>query len=399
MRKQPRDVGMSNNIGMVNYCYRIVKTYNGYITGIPITYSNDDFEEIIDVINYNDVTQEDTEYLKNALIYGRAFEVNYIDEDGMQRFRLFNTKECLPIYSNTLNGELLYVVRFYQESLLENQEGMDNYIVEVYGPSDVKKYRSAPGFASFELIDEYQHFYGQCPVTVFSLNEDEESIFNQVLTLQDNYNTVISNWVDDNGAWADAYLVLTGVAGTTNDDLMAMKETRTMMFDDASATADYLTKDSARTQTIELLKELNDQIHAISNCPNLLDEKFLAQSGEAIKYKLVSFETTASGIENNMRKALQRRVENISEIMSLTSDDQVWRDVDIRFTRNLPNSLTPTTVSELMQYKGLVSDRTLLEMVPFIKDPEAELKRVKEEQQEEIDLYEYGHQEANFADR
>lgn len=391
MKKQPLDVGSPNNIGMVNYCYRIVKTYNGYITGIPITYSNDDFQDVIDIINYNDVTQEDTEYLKNALIYGRAFEVNYIDEEGKQRFKLFNTKECLPIYSNSLNGELLYVVRFYQESLLENQEGMDNYIVEVYGPDDVKKYRSAPGFASFELIDEYKHFFNQCPVTVFSLNEDEESIFNQVLTLQDNYNTVISNWVDDNGAWADAYLVLTGVSGTTTDDIKAMKEMRTMMFDGSDAKAEYLTKDAARTQTVELLTKLNDQIHAISNCPNLLDEKFLAQSGEAIKYKLVGFETTASGIENYMRKALQRRVENICEIMSLTDTEQVWRDVDIRFTRNLPNSLTPTTVSELMQYRGLISDMTLLEMVPFIKDPEREAERVRKQTEEELEMTDFGH--------
>lgn len=165
------------------------------------------------------------------------------------------------------------------------------------------------------------------------------------------------------------------------------------MFDGADATADYLTKDAGRTQTVELLKELNDQIHAISNCPNLLDEKFLAQSGEAIKYKLVGFETIASGIENFMRKALQRRIENICSILSLTDLEQTWRDVDIRFTRNLPNSLQPVTVGELMQYKGIISDRTLLELVPFIKDPEEELKRMNEQTQKELELVEFNHEQ------
>ena len=48
------------------------------------------------------------------------------------------------------------------------------------------------------------------------------------------------------------------------------------------------------------------------------------------------------------------------------------------------------TVSELMQYKGLISDKTLLELVPFIKNPDDELERVNEETQKELDM-EFGH--------
>jgi hypothetical protein len=33
-------------------------------------------------LNYNDVKNEDSEYLRNALIFGRAFEINYVDEEG-----------------------------------------------------------------------------------------------------------------------------------------------------------------------------------------------------------------------------------------------------------------------------------------------------------------------------
>lgn len=43
-----------------------------------------------------------------------------------------------------------------------------------------------------------------------------------------------------------------------------------------------------------------------------------------------------------------------------------------------------------MQYKGLVSDETLLELVPFIKNPEDELKRMDEQTQKELDM-EFGH--------
>ena len=388
-KKQVSHVNKPNNTPMTNFCNEIVKVYNGYLTGLPITYSNDDFQNIVDILMYNDVGQEDNEYLRSALIYGRAFECNYLDEEGKQRFKLFNTKECLPIYSNTLNGDLLYVIRFYQESMLENQEGQDNYIVEVYGPDVVRKYRSTPGFASFTLVDEYPHFFGQCPVTVFSLNADEESIFYQIISLQDNYNTVLANGVNDHEVWSDAYLVFKGT-NIDFDSVLSFKEDRVMSMD-SDASVEYLTKDETKAQTMELLEVLRRNIFNISNCPDFQDEKFMAQSGEAIKYKLVGFENIAAGIETYMRKALQRRIELISSILHLTLDEQEWRDVDIRFTRNLPSNLMPITVSELMQYKGLVSDETLLGLVPFIKDPLDELKKVDEQEQKELEMVEFGH--------
>ena len=307
---------------MFNYCERIVNNYNGYITGIPISYSNDEFEDIMDIINYNDVTQEDTEYLKQALIYGRAFECNYIDEEGKQRFKLFSTKECLPVYLNTIEEPLQYVIRFYQESLLENLPGMDNYIVEVYGPNDIKRYRSAPGFASFELIEQRPHFFGQCPVTVFSLNEDEESCFAQIMSLQDTYNQMASAGVDDTLAWADAYLVIKG-AIADGDDLRAMKETRTMQFPQNDGDAKYLTKDTSPVQLMENLKNINDQIYSIAGCPDFTNETFMSKSGEALKYKLVGLEFISSNIEAHMRKALQRRIENICAILSLTDTEDL----------------------------------------------------------------------------
>lgn len=55
----------------------------GYITGIDIAYQSEkDFVEVQKVLDYNDVRTEDNDYLKQALIYGVAYEINYIDEFG-----------------------------------------------------------------------------------------------------------------------------------------------------------------------------------------------------------------------------------------------------------------------------------------------------------------------------
>lgn len=56
---------------------------------------------------------EDSEYLRQALIYGVAYEINYIDELGQQRFKVLDPREVIPVYSNDLANELLYVIRYY----------------------------------------------------------------------------------------------------------------------------------------------------------------------------------------------------------------------------------------------------------------------------------------------
>lgn len=385
--KQATDTGKPCNKVVVNYCYNIVQNYLGYLTGIEVSYENDEerFAEVMDILRYNDVKAEDSDLLKQALVFGRAFEINYIDEDGQQRFRTLDARSCVPIYDNTLNNELLYVVRFWEEDRLD--ETSTSYIVEVYSNDTVKTYRSTMGFSSFEFISEEPHYFGQCPVTVFSLNEEEVSVFDKVMSLQDAYNQLLSDEIDDFDAFADAYLVLKGITAE-KEDLDAMKENRVLIMD-VDASADYLTKSISDTQITNMLQNINDQIHKISASPDFNDDKFMAQSGIAMRYKLVGFENAASGIESNMKKALQRRIELISAILNLTYGEALWREVDIVFTRNLPLD-TAQTVQMVNSLRGLVSTRTLLSLLPFVTDVDAELEAVEEEKNSNFELYNFG---------
>jgi len=91
------------------------------LTGIDITYSSsNNFDAIQDVLNYNDVRTEDNEYLRNALIFGKSYEINYVDEEAKQRFKVLDSRECIPIYSNDLNNDLLYVIRYYVADTVNN---------------------------------------------------------------------------------------------------------------------------------------------------------------------------------------------------------------------------------------------------------------------------------------
>ena len=212
------------------------------------------------------------------------------------------------------------------------------------------------------------------------------------MSLQDAYNNLLSAEIDDFDAFADAYLILKGVVADS-DDLANMKQNRVLLMD-AEDSAEYLTKNISDTQIQNMLQNINDQIHKMSNSPDFNDEKLMAQSGIAMKYKLIGFENVSSAIVANMTKALQKRIELICEVLNLTDGVAMWRDIKITFTRNLPEN-TLETAQMVNQLRGLVSDETLLSQIPFITNPAEEVERVKEQKQLNIDLYSFptGHEE------
>ena len=394
MNKIATDIGKPCNRIVTNYCFNIVQNYLGYLTGIDITYSSpNDFDAIQDVLNYNDVRTEDNEYLRNALIFGRAFEINYVDEDAIQRFKVLDSRECIPIYSNDLNNDLLYVIRYYVADTVNNDQ--DEYYIEVYGNDFIRKYKSSNAFATLSLLEEKPNIYNQVPITVFSLNTDEESIFDKVMTLQDAYNKLLSSEVDDFESFCDAYLVLKGCQADA-DDLVAMKQNRVLLMD-TDAEASYLTKSVSDTQIENMLKNINDTIHKISNSPDFTDETLMSQSGIAIKYKLIGFENVSSNIAANMTKALQKRIELICAVLRLTNGDNTWRDVQIVFTRNLPQNITDTA-QVINQLRGIVSDKTLLSLLPFIKDVDAEYELIQQQKEMNMDMYGFNNASTNEQD-
>jgi SPP1 family phage portal protein len=137
-----------------------------------------------------------------------------------------------------------------------------------------------------------------------------------------------------------------------------------------------------------MLDNIKKNIFKITACPDMADETFLAQSGTALAYKLVGFENVASGIVARFKKALQRRIELICNILNLKATDAVWRDVQINFVRNLPVNMTEI-ITMVNALKGTVSDATLLAQIPFITDVQAELEALAEQEQRKMSLYSF----------
>lgn len=369
---------------VINYCKNIVDSYCGYLASPGhISYrSEDDIEEIMDILRYNDYQAEDSDFLLDALVYGIATELMYIDNAGQTRFRLINPTQCFGVCDDTLTGDLLYFVRMYQAN---DWNDSDLYYVDVYSDFSVKHYtmNGLNGYVNF--LTEEPHYFSQCPANIFTL-PDEKSIFDCVLTLQDASNELLSAEIDDYSAFCDAYLTLIGVDADV-DDIAAMKENRVLVLPEG-ATAAWLTKNANDAQVENILKRIHESIYRIAQCPDFSSESFVGgvSSGIAIQYRLTGMETRAGKIEAVMKKALQRRVEIICGIASLKLGESVFRDIQIEFKRNIPEDAT-STINMINALKGTVSDATLLSQLDFIPDVNAELEALREQKAANMSLY------------
>lgn len=387
LRKQYADPSKPCNQVVINYCKAIVDSYCGYIAAPgSISYrSSEDITEIMDILKYNDYQTEDSDFLLDALIYGVSCELMYTDNAGRIRFRLINPTTCFGVYDDSLTNDLLYFVRMYK---FDDWDETDKYCIDVYSDYDIKHY-TMEGFDGYPVfVNAEPHYFSQCPANIFTL-PDEKSIFDCILGLQDASNELLSDEIDDYSAFCDAYLALVGVDADA-EDIAAMKQNRVLVLPQDSS-AQWLTKNASDAQVENILKRVQEAIYRVAQCVDFSIESVGGgiSSGIAIRYRLTGMENRAGVIEGRMKKALQRRVEIICGIASLKLGEDVFQDVQIDFIRNIPtdNSEVVNLVNSL---KGIVSDATLLGLIPMVSDVNAELEAVKKQRESELSLYNFG---------
>ena len=387
LNKAYADESKPCNRTVINYCKNIVDSYCGYLaTPGCISYSSaDDITDIMDILRYNDYQAQDATLLLDALIYGVGAELMFMDNKSQVRFRSINPTQCFGIYDDSLTGDLMYFVRMYKAN---DWDESDTYNVDVYTDFFIKHYVMSGTNGSLTFIDEELHYFSQCPANIFYL-PDEKSIFDCVQGLQDSANELLSAEIDDYSSFCDAYLVLQGVDADA-EDIAMMKQNRVLLLPE-SANATWLTKSANDAQVENILKRIHDSIYRIAQCPDFSSETFVGgvSSGIAIKYRLTGMETRAGKIEAEMKKALQRRVEIICGIATLKLGEEVFRDIQIEFKRNIPEDMT-ATINMINSLKGTVSDATLLSQLDFIPDVNEELEALQEQKQANMAMYSFG---------
>ena len=382
LKRVVEDPSKPNNKIAHPYAQYITDTLTAYFMGEPIVYTS---EENIDplkfILEYNDEQDENMELAKAASIFGRAWEMLYMDLDGSIRFKQIDSREIIPVYDVTLDNDLLYVIRFYKEYNIMK----DRYetIIEVYTKTEIINYVAAEVIGELTEVGRKSHAFKEVPFVEYKNNEDNMGDFESIISLIDAYDALVSDSLNDYDYFCDAYLALYGYTADA-DDVKAMKENRVLLMDQGTS-AEFLTKNGDSAGIDAEKTRVENDIHKFSKCPNSSDENFSGNtSGVAMKYKLFGTENLGSIKERKFKRGLQRRLELLSNILSVTASYTLdWLGVVITFTRNLPvNEDDLTTL--VRNLNGVVSKKTLLSQLPFVEDADNELAQLQAEQRSSI---------------
>lgn len=385
LRRTYEDASKPNNRVVNPYANYITTLMTGYFIGEPVQYTSADETTLVkfkDIMAYNDEPSVNKEIAKWQSICGEGYDITYIDDKGDIRFKALPALGMIPIYNDDLEEQLLFVIRYWKTYDIELNVWND--FVEVYSPFDITKYRSVNG--TYTQIDNHYHVFGKVPVTPYFNNDECQGDFELVISEIDAYDSFESDSVNEADYFADSYLVLAGMEGTTSADVAGMKENRVLVFPEGG-TGQWLTKDVNDTWIENEKKRLDQDIHKFSFCPPMTDENFASNaSGVAMKYKLMGLENKVGVKENEFEKGLRRRIELIYTVMSKVTGSMDYLDINIVFTRNMPQDLS-ASVDTVIKLDGIVSDETRLALLPIDIDAKVELDKVDEQNRSKYALF------------
>lgn len=366
----------------VNFAKYITDTMNGFFIGIPIKVMCDEDKAVADYVEfldqYNDQDDNNAELSKMCSIYGKAYEMYYVDDLGNIGITYLSPEEAFVIYDDSILERPRYFCRVYKDA---------DDIVYVSVSDDTRvRYLSMEGGLHWLPEEEKSHGFEGVPATEYRENEEEISIFEPVLTMINEYNEAVSEKANDVAYFADAYLKVLG-AKVLPDNLQEIRDNRIINFEslleNGQLEVDFLQKPDGDTSQEHLLDRLEKLIFQISMVANISDENFGSSSGIALKYKLQAMSNLALTKQRKFTSGMNRRYMLIfsNPVSGMKKDD--WVKLTYQFTQNIPSNLLEE--SQIAgNLAGIVSQQTQLSILSCVDNVQQEIEQIKQDEEEGI---------------
>ena len=132
-------------------------------------------------------------------------------------------------------------------------------------------------------------------------------------------------------------------------------------------------------------KTLIDLIAMISGVPNITDLGFTnADNASALDRKFFALEQMITGADKQFKKAILRRWETIIDRINKRKNKKYdFRSIKIDLQRNLPTD-KQTETERALKLRGLLSDETIIDMLPDDLDSVSELEKLDNQNQENM---------------
>lgn len=367
-----------NNKIATSYCSLIVDTVVGYFASKPVSYlsrSNNEkyLDELQNIFLINDEEDTNAEIVKDFTIFGKCYELVYVDPMGNIRFKQYSPIEMYVEKDSQDN--ILFGIRYWKEK----QGDTDVMKVEAYDAEGFHYFTSYDSGETFILDRSIPHYFGEVPVTIYKNNDEEIGDFEKQIPLIDAIDKILSDSANELESFANAYLLIKGYQGTQPEDVQAMRQNGVLLLDQ-QGDASWLIKNINNQFQQNFFETIDDLIHIQTATPKLTTEEFSSNlSGIAIGFKLFGLEGKCSVKERKMEKAMRKRIRLITNILNLKGANYNYTDVQFQFSRNIPQNDMEIT-QQIVQLANMVDLETRLSWHPKIQNPKQVIEKLQKEQ-------------------
>lgn len=377
-QKKKPDWKPDNRIA-VNFAKYIVDTMNGFFIGNPIKVAADEenigkYIEMLD--QYNDQDDNNSELAKTCKIYGKGYEMYYVDDQANIGITYLTPMEAFMIYDDSILCRPRYFVRLYKDA--------DGVLHGSISDDTRVRYFTQKGKLEWDPDDKIHGFDG-VPAVEYVENEEHMGIFEPVLNMINAYNKAISEKSNDVDYFADAYLKVLGAIVDENS-IKDIRDNRIINFPgalkDILPEVDFLQKPDGDATQEHLIDRLEKLIFQISMVANISDQNFGQTTGIALKYKLQAMSNLEKTEERKFTSGMNRRYKLIfsNPVSGMKKDD--WLKLHYYFTPNFPaNVLEESEIAQNLD--GIVSQETQLSTLSIVDSAQNEIKKIDQEKEKQ----------------
>lgn len=359
--------GRPNNLLRVPFPRYITEVQTGYFLGLPPTLAFSEERESHAFSVLKDALSLDHllfDIGRDMSICGTGFALVWLDRTGLQACRC-DPLSCFAIRSGEAGAPLLGTVRLFQDE--RGGTGGILYQADALRPFSWDGSRAV-------LSQPQENPLRAIPLVPFLNNCQGCGDFEMVTGLVDAYNLLLSGAMDDMQSVANAFLALYGMQGTTQGDIDEANRTRVLSLAEGGR-AEFVVKDLNHEALSQLENNLRRSILQLSMTPDLSDQQFAGNaSGVAMQYKLWGIEQVRAAKERSFTGALFRLLTAFSGGFSVLGTSVNLTVGKVSFYKNLPQDHT-ALAQTLLSLSPVLSQRTILEHLPWVADVEEELRR------------------------
>jgi SPP1 family phage portal protein len=330
---------------------------------------------------------------------GIAWLYPYIDSEGNFKTMKIPSEQGIPIWLDNDHEELQAFIRYYDVETYEGKEkkivtkieyhtseGIQYYVMDQNGNVilDAEAYLEEEGeditIPHFE-VRKQPGTWEKVPFIPFKNNDFELPDLQFIKTLIDNYDLTRSDNANELEDFKNFILALRGYGGESLSEFMRdLSYYRAVKLDaDENAGLNKIETpvniDSAEKHYQQLKKDIYEFGQGVDKSSDKLGN---SPSGIALKFMYSGLDLKCNAIEENFKWAFEQLLYFVNKYLELTGKKVSDKEVTLIFNRDIAINESGA-ITDCMNSKGVISDKTIVANHPWVTDLDEELKQIEKE--------------------